>query len=121
MTNKRETSLSRMRDVANLLWLEIAESTYNFRRIDHEMKVIETTTLEDVVNFFNDKINVEGPDRRLIVISIGPDAILNRLDDVTVRHWTIDEVAEFREKSTALQKRRLAVDRIDSWFQGQIL
>jgi len=121
VTNKRETSYGRMRDIANLLWLEIAEATYNFRRVEREIGVVESTTLENVADFYRDKISADAPDRRLVVISIGPDAILNRLDDAdaSLRHWTIDEVEEFRQSSTSLRRRRLPVDRMDSWFQGR--
>jgi hypothetical protein len=107
-----------MRDIANLLWLEIAEMTYNFKRIDQEIGVVEKTTLVDVVKFYRDKICVDAPERRLIVISVGPDPILNRLDDGTIRHWTIDELEEFRRSSTTIRKRRVPVDRMDSWFQN---
>ena len=117
VTNKLEASLSRMKDVANLLWLEIAESSYNFRRIDHEIAAIEKTTTDDVIKFYRDKISADAIDRRLIIISIGPDPILNRLDDPTLRHWTIDQVDEFRQTATTVRPRRVPVDRMDGWFQ----
>ena len=117
-TNKREASLGRMRDVANLLWLEIAESTYNFKRTEKEIKEIEITSLEEVHEFYREKISIEGNDRRLLVISIGPDAILNRLDDNKIRHWTVDDILEFRESSTTLRRNRVPVDRMNSWFQN---
>ena len=118
VSNKLEASLSRMKDVANLLWLEIAESNYNFRRIDHEIGAIEKTAVDDVTKFYRDKISRDASDRRLIIISIGPDPILNRLDDATLRHWTLDEVDEFRQTSTSVRTRRVAIDRMDSWFQN---
>jgi len=117
-TNKREASLGRMRDVANLLWLEITESTYNFRRTEKEIKEIENTSAEQIIEFYRNKISVDGDERRLVVISIGPDAILNRLDDDKIRHWTVDDIVEFRETSTTLRRNRVPVDRMNSWYQN---
>jgi hypothetical protein len=117
-TNKREASLGRMRDVANLLWLEITESTYNFRRTEKEIKEIENTSADEIIEFYRNKISVDGDERRLVVISIGPDAILNRLDDSKIRHWTFDDIVEFRETSTTLRRNRVPVDRMNSWYQN---
>ena len=118
LTNKREMLFSRMRDVANLLWIEIAESTYNFRRTEHEISQIESISLEQIVEFYTDKIRFDGSERRLLVISIGPDAILNRLDDETIRHWTSKEIVEFRNTSTKCRQKRVTVDRMNSWLEN---
>ena len=59
-TNKREMSLSRMRDVANLLWLEIADATYNFKRVENEIGQIEKIGFEEIVEFYREKISVAG-------------------------------------------------------------
>jgi secreted Zn-dependent insulinase-like peptidase len=118
LTNKREMLFSRMRDVANLLWIEMAESTYNFRRTEHEISQIELISLEQIVEFYVNKICVDGLDRRLLIISIGPDAILNRLDDESIRHWTSKEIEEFRDTSTKCRQKRVTVDRLNSWLQN---
>jgi len=61
LTNKRETSFRRMRDVGNLLWMEIVESTYNFRRTNDEMLRIEKISFQEIVDFYNEKISLSGP------------------------------------------------------------
>ena len=61
LTNKRETSFRRMQDVGNLLWMEIVESTYNFRRTDEEMIRIEKISFQEIVDFYNEKIAMDGP------------------------------------------------------------
>jgi secreted Zn-dependent insulinase-like peptidase len=61
LTNKRETTFRRMRDVGNLLWMEIVESTYNFRRTYEEMMQIEKISFQEIVDFYNEKIALAGP------------------------------------------------------------
>ena len=61
LTNKRETSFRRMRDVGNMLWMEIVESTYNFRRTNDEMIQIEKILFQEIVDFYNEKIAIGGP------------------------------------------------------------
>ena len=118
LTNKREMLFSRMRDVANLLWIEIAESLYNFRRTEQEINRIESISLEEIIKFYTDKICVDGAGRRLLVISIGPDAILNRLEEENIRHWTSKEIDEFRNTSTNCRPKRVTVDRMNSWLEN---
>ena len=71
----------RMRDTAGLLWKEITDSTYRFRRNAEEILVLEKLTQRDMIEFYEDRIKSGGKNRRNLVLSIGPDAILNRLEE----------------------------------------
>ena len=53
--------------------------------------------LLSIRSFYRKWIHSNASDRRCVVISIGPDPILNQLEGVPiVHHWTLEGIEEFR-------------------------
>ena len=115
-----------MRDRAETLWREVSDETFDFKRSETEIEEIkETVTLDRVRRFYQDWVRAGGCPRRHLIISIGPDPILNKLDMIatgTVRHWDLKELPLFRKdlgsfvklKPEPLQKWLLTVFESDS-------
>ena len=74
--------MSRMQDVAMNLWREVSDRSYRFHRHEAELSAIEDISIEQIRDFYRERIRADGLKRRLLVISVGPDAILNRLDEI---------------------------------------
>ncbi|CAB4059390.1 IDE [Lepeophtheirus salmonis] len=80
-----EKNRIRMQDEAPALWKEIMEQTYDFRRNEKEIDLLEEeldpkVTLETIKGFYKDWISLNGSERRCLIVSIGPDPILNQMD-----------------------------------------
>ncbi len=68
------------RECATDVWREICERQFLFRRRQEEIEELNSLTHQDLVNFYKDYIAYAGLKRRKLVISLGPDPILNTLD-----------------------------------------
>ncbi|XP_071749609.1 insulin-degrading enzyme isoform X2 [Lepeophtheirus salmonis] len=82
--HKKENRI-RMQDEAPALWKEIMEQTYDFRRNEKEIDLLEEeldpkVTLETIKGFYKDWVSLNGSERRCLIVSIGPDPILNQMD-----------------------------------------
>ncbi len=78
----RREAAARMRDSASAAWREVVEQTYHFYRQEEELFELARISAEDVLHFYRSTVRRFGLNRRNIVLSVGPDAILNRLDGV---------------------------------------
>lgn len=70
-----------------------------------------------MVEVYRDFVKTDGSKRRQIIISVGPDEILNRIEQKSIRHWTMNEVEKFRQDCTVRQKK-LDDEELASWFQN---
>lgn len=68
-------------------------------------------------NVYRDFLKSDGAKRRLIIISVGPDAILNRIEQKLIRHWTMNEVEKFRHDCTVRQEK-IDDEKMAVWFQS---
>ena len=78
----KEEVKQRMRDCATILWREVLECSYNFRRLEEETVVLETLNMKHIRKLYRQFVQKSGPERRNLVISFGPDPILNSLEKV---------------------------------------
>ena len=94
--HKRE-QMSRMNDTANLVWREIADASYNFKRIDGEIKCLEMDQLINaklIHQFYRNWIHTQGSERRCLILSIGPDPMVNEIPGMD--SMTLDKVHEVK-------------------------
>lgn len=73
-------SHKRFRDKALSYWKEILDSSYHFRRLDQELECLRKLDMKSVLQFYHDWITKSGLERRCLILSIGPDPILNCID-----------------------------------------
>lgn len=120
IVSKREAWNGRMRDRADTLWREVLDETFDFQRSEAEIRTLETrVTLEAVRAFYAEWIRAGGRHRRHLIVSIGPDPILNKLDMIatgTVRHWDLKELPLFRKGLESFVKLRQGP--LQKWLQS---
>lgn len=111
--SKEELWNNRMQDRASTLWREVLDETYNFKRSQMEINFIKVITFDQVRDFYRDWICADGQERRHLVISVGPDPILNKLDialegsshgGMETRHWDLREIEIYRRDAESFTK-----------------
>ena len=72
--------------------------------------------LLDIRTCYRQWIHYKACDRRCVVISIGPDPILNKLESGPgIYHWTLNRLQEFRQDFMSPLKRKTV---LKDWFYG---
>ena len=92
----KEDNMISMRDQAHALWREILDETYHFTRHQQELEQMSNLDLLDIRTFYRQWIHSKACERRCVVISIAPDPILNKLELPYVKHWTLNQLNQFR-------------------------
>ena len=92
----KEDNMISMRDQAHALWREILDETYHFGRHFEELAEMSKLDLLDIRTFYRQWIHSKACERRCVVISIAPDPILNKLELPYVKHWTLNQLSQFR-------------------------
>jgi secreted Zn-dependent insulinase-like peptidase len=110
--NAKQENSQRMRDSAALLWREISERTYDFGRHEQEMALVQSVNMADLRQFYSQLVHADGTERRCLVISIGPDPILNRLDEVEC--LTLNDSSRLRDQCDLFPA--LSQQSLDAWF-----
>ena len=65
-----------------------------------ELSSINELDLLSIRTFYRKWIHSKASKRRCLVISIGPDPILNKLEGLpSVCHWSLSEIEEFRQNA----------------------
>ena len=114
MSVKDESKVS-LRDQAHGTWREIVEESYRFSRHAQELSTMNHLDLLSIRTFYRRWIHSKASERRCLVISIGPDPILNKLEHPGVCHWTLNQLDDFRSQIMTPAIRKLVPK---EWFHA---
>jgi len=107
----------KMLDFASMLWREVTEATYDFRRHHRECEHLNFLTLSKVRQFYRTYIHAEGAHRRKLTLSIAPDPTLNTIQDGN------SSIVSWLERNQLRQRCQQIPDRLDreslrEWMVG---
>lgn len=118
VANGKTESRERARERAASLWKEILDSTYDFRRDERELAALKLITTDKLAGFYRDYVKAGGRRRRCAVISIGPDRVLNRLEDRECLEFGSPEAARLLSRCPAMPPAAAGEERLAEWCQA---
>lgn len=118
VVNGKTESRERVRERAASLWKEILDSTYDFRRDERELAALKLITTDKLAGFYRDYVKAGGRKRRCAVISIGPDRVLNRLEDRECLEFGSPEAARLLSRCPAMPPAAAGEEMLAEWCQA---